>query len=331
MRDMSQTFAQDNRWYRLPQTQALSPAYRPGLVIFCPDRVSAAMVQRHWLESSTRGTGTNPAIIDGEGQVIRAMSPPTTWWESFDLPRHDIALEKIKDVSQMVRSLTSGAYAAVNGVRSWRVFRSIDGSPGVSLHQIADSIGVDTTVAGRLLASMVKEKVITVKAGGYYLDVSGRGLLAYSQRVTPARVLKRWGIYGRQGGEYRRAQRLHNQGQAEAIRVLRKHGYRAYPTMGVVVDYRSAGKLIRIVPDAFVVLPPGVLVAVEFERSAATPEALEKKARNYSRLAEAGHPIPVLFITETVGAAITLAAQTQRYVLAATPGRGCVTVHTEAL
>ena len=193
MWDMRRVFAQDQRWSWLRQEQAFSLSFCPGLVIFCPDRVSAGMVQRHWLESLTRDTLTNPAIIDAEGRMIRAMSPPTTWWEGFRLPRHGVTLDKIKDVSQVVRSLTSGAYAAVNGVRAWRTFRSIDGSPGVSLRQIVAFVGVDTTVASRLLDSMMKEKVVIVKGGGYYLDVSGRALLAYSQRVTPARVLKRWG------------------------------------------------------------------------------------------------------------------------------------------
>ena len=104
----------------------------------------------------------------------------------------------------------------------------------------------------------------------------------------------------------------------EAILALRKHGYPAYPTMGMVIDYRLDGKLIRVVPDAFVVLPPRVLVAVEFERSAVTPKALVEKAWNYRRLSQAGHPIPTLFITETVGAAKTLAALGYRYLLATT-------------
>ena len=329
-RDMQQVLAQDERWYRLPERQSFSPDYCPGLMIFCPDRVSAAMVQRNWRESPMKDNLTRPAIIDAQGQVIRAMSPPTAWWTGFYLPR---AGAPLKNVAQAVKGLTSGPYAAVNGLPSWRLFRSIDGSPGVTLKQIAKSVGVAPGVAAKLLEAMTKRKagdkrktdpaqvkgrVIIVKGDGHYLDASGRGLLAYSQRVTPARVLKRWGIYARRGGEYRRGQRLHNQGQAGAILYLRGYGYAAFPTMGLVIDYWHQGKLIRVTPDAFVVLAPGVLVAIEFERTATSQADMMEKAWNYSELARIGCPIPVLFITETVDAAVNLARLRYPYVLATT-------------
>ena len=98
-----------------------------------------------------------------------------------------------------MKRLTSGAYAAVHEVRPWRIFQSIDGSPGVTLDQIAESAGVDTTIARALRKPMTENKVVIVKAGGHYLDVSGRGLLASSQRVTAARAHRRGGFI--QGGE----------------------------------------------------------------------------------------------------------------------------------
>ena len=85
-----------------------------------------------------------------------------------------------------------------------------------------------------------------------------------------------------------------------------------------MIDHWHQGRRIRAVPDAFVVLPPGVLVALEFERSAATPRALEEKAGNYDRLAGISRPMPVLFIMETVEAARNLAELRYRYVLATT-------------
>ena len=315
-RDMGRLLSVDERWSKLPEAQAISREYCPGLVIFCSERVAAAMVQRNWLESATGYTATTPAIIDAQGQVVRAMSPPTAWWQAgFLLPPRGGAL---KDISRTVRALTAGAYAAVNGRRSWRTFRSVDGSPGVTLDQIAASVGVDTSIASVLLKPMVKEKVIVKKKDGHYLDVSGRSLLASSQRVTPSRTLKRWGVYTRKGGEYRRAQRLHNQGQAEAILELRRHGYAAFPAMGVVIDYWHGGKNYRVVPDGFVVLHPGVLVALEFERSSATPEAVAEKARNYGHLSQIGIPLPSLFITETEEAARNLAVLRHGYLLATT-------------
>ena len=47
---------------------------------------------------------------------------------------------------------------------------------------------------------------------------------------------RRWGVYQEPGGEYTRAQRLHNQGQLAAILALRRHGFPAFPTMGIVIE-----------------------------------------------------------------------------------------------
>ena len=319
-REMGQSFREDNRWARLPLDQALSLEHRPGIVVFSPDRVSGAMAQRHWLESLTKDNATFAAIIDAQGQIVHAMSPPTLRWETFLLPRLDLSLKEVGDVSRVVRALSSGAYAAVNGVRSWRIFRAVDGSPGVTLKQVVESSGVDASVAGRLLEGMVKAEVLAIRGRGkgYYLDTSGRRLLADSQRVTRARTNRRWGVYAEKGGDYLRLQTHHNQGQNDCILFLRRHGFAAFPTMGVVIDYWRNGKLIRVTPDAFVLLPPGVLVAVEFERSATSDDDVKKKADKYVALVEIGCQIPVLFITETVEAAKKLARLRYPFLLATT-------------
>ena len=308
-REMRQVFTEDRRWGRLPRAQALSPDYRPCMITFTPDRVSGAMAQRNWVESLVRDDATFAAVIDAQGQIVRAMSPPTAWCENFHLPRHGLSLKEIKDVSRVVRPLVSGAYGAVNGVQAWRIFRAVDGSPGVKLGQVAESVGVDTPVVRRLLGTMVEEKVLAVRgrSKGYYLDVSGRGLLADSQRVTRARTNRRWGVYAEKGGVYLRLQTDHNQGQIDVILFLRRHGFAAYPTMGVIIEYFRDGKKIRVTPDAFVLLPPGILVAVEYERSAISDGDLQDKAGKYLELQRIECPIPVLFITETVEAAEKLA------------------------
>lgn len=317
MESMKRAFIEDERRWRVDWRQWRTREYCPAMVVFSPDRVSGVLAQRNWLSFSS-GQPVRAGIIAADGQVIRRMGTPTALWKDFHPPRRGLDVADLKDVSRMVNRLRSGPYAAVNGVRSWRLFRAIDGSPGVTIEQIADYVAGDTTVVRILRKPMVEENVLTVRAGGHYLDVSGRGLLAYSQRVTPSRVLKRWGIYTRRGGEYRRRQRLHNQGQAEVIRCLRKHGFPAFPAMGVVIECRHRGRLIRVLPDAFVILPPGVLTAVEFERTAETPRALEKKVRNYDLLATAGQPLPVLFVTEAPAAAETLAELRYQYVLGST-------------
>ena len=298
-RDMEQVMVEDERWDFLPEAQKFGH-YFPGMIIFCPDRVSAAVVQRNWLESSTRRQHTAvPAIIDAQGQVIRAMDPPTSLWTAIRRHRHG----GDQDIAKTVASLGNGAYAAVNGLRAWTAFRAVDGSPGVTRDQIAESMGVGEKVARALLEPMVKARVITLQADSHYLDVSGRGLLADSQRRSRSGVKRRWGVYEEPGGQYARAQRLHNQGQISVILALRRHGYDAFPTMGIVIEASywagTRWRSIRVAPDGCVLLPPGVVVFLEYERSAQTPKALERKARNYMRLAEIGCPVPVLFITDS--------------------------------
>ena len=74
--DMEKVLLEDERWNKLPRGQALGDYY-PGMVIFCPDRVAAAVVQRNWLQSLTSpALAAMPAIIDAQGQVVRAMPPP---------------------------------------------------------------------------------------------------------------------------------------------------------------------------------------------------------------------------------------------------------------
>ena len=297
--DLGKVLVEDERWLWLPRRQWDGPHY-PGMVIFTPDRVSAVMVRRHWLASraSTKSSAVTPAIIDAQGQVVRAMDPPTSWWADVCPPS---VAGDLKDIGATVDSLGCGAYAAANGKRAWKTFRAVDGSPAVTKAQIAASVGVDTTVTGRLLERMERTKILSVKRGdpGYYLDVSGRGLLADSQRQNRGGVKRRWGVYQIKDGEYTKAQSAHNRGQASAILALRDHGFSAFPTMGLVIDHRHKGRLFRVTPDAFVILPPGVLVPIELERTAKTLKQLLEKAAKYQRLVELGFPIPVLFIMDT--------------------------------
>ena len=316
-RDMAKLFVRNRRWNRLPMDQAVNGPYYPGMVVFCPNRVTAAVLQRHWIESVTRRDDRAvPAIVDAQGQVIRSMTPPTSWWENYPRPAPG---GDLKDISRAVERLGTGPYASVNGRRSWRAFRCVDGAPGITSTQIAASLGVSPTVERALLEPMLRSKVFEVlEQGSHYLDVSGRGLLAYSQRVTPARVVKRFGVYANKDGRYRRRQRSHNHGLAESILQLCRHGFAAFPALGLYIDYWEQGRRIRAAPDGFVILPPGVVVAIEYERSAEKPDDVMAKARVYQRLTDIGFPLVVLFITETAEAAGNLRHLRQDYLLATT-------------
>ena len=315
--DMRRALIEDERWYKLTQAQALAPEHRPAMVVFTPDLVSAAVVKRHLMESLNRQSRITAAIITAQGEVVQSMSVPTSWWENYYLPPRGTG-RRLGNIAVMVDGLTRGVYAALNGVQAWRMFRALDGSPAGILAQLAEAVGVSSTVARKLLDPMVKARAVALKAGAHYLDEPGSRMLADSQHVDIRRINRRWAVYRKSLGEYRSLQRRHNQGQLEVILYLRRHGYKAFPAMGVVIEYWYDRRRIRVTPDAFVVLPPGVLVAVEFERSAKSPSRIRAKARNYGLLAEVRRPIPVLFITETVEAAKNFANLECPYLLATT-------------
>ena len=317
-RDMRQVFVEDERWNRLSTAQAISPEYHPGAVVLCPERVSAAMVQRHMLESWDGQKAIKIAIIDGEGQVIRSMRRPSSWWKEFVNPSRQLAVSDIKDISGAVQKLGEGPAAAVNGVRAWRVFNTIAHCAGLTPSLIADAAKLDGSVTRRLLMKMEEQEVVAVEGldRSHYLDFVGTDVLAHSLKVKPNRTAGQRSANLRKGSRSRLRLRRHNQGETTAFQQLREHGFDAFPSMDVPIEYRVSNETVKVAPDGFVVLPPGVLVPVEYERSATTPGALERKAEKYERLRRIGRPLPVLFITETSRAARILAEFGYRYILA---------------
>ena len=91
---MRDAMIEDERWSKLPQAQALSPEHQPGMVIFCQDQGSAAVVQRHWMESRSReipdnarhhrrpGTGC-PVHVCAD-QLVADLSYASLWkWKTI--------------------------------------------------------------------------------------------------------------------------------------------------------------------------------------------------------------------------------------------------------
>ena len=72
------------RWWRmsggskLPTGTRSLGQYYPGMVIFCPDPVAAAVVQRNWIENLDESgcCGQRPPSVVAQGQVVRPMNPP---------------------------------------------------------------------------------------------------------------------------------------------------------------------------------------------------------------------------------------------------------------
>ena len=160
------------------------------------------------------------------------------------------------------------------------------------------------------------EKVLFVWSGGYYLVEAGRKLFADGERTTRGRVVKQQGEYARVDGMRRRRQRLHNYGTTESLLTCQEQGYQVVSALGMTIIYRVNGRMVRVDPDGFVILPTGEVVPVEYERSARKWRAVIKKGRGYGRLREIGFPTPVYVITETEEAADFFAALQLRDLLA---------------
>lgn len=265
----------------------------------------------------------------------------------------NVSVENLGDISAVVEGLKSGPYAAVNGREAWKLLWEIYCSPGIEPDQALSFLIRDQSkirVVGKaernarakrktkrkktrgpkqepvtdpLLKGMIDAKVITCLGGGLYLLPAGMALVADSllrnrrAGTRLERVLERHGIFLKEGGAYRRKQSIHTVKTTESILQLRRHGFVAFAANGMIIEHWRGRRRVRVAPDAFVILPPGVLVAIEFERSATTPKALMGKAEKYRDLEIIGHPIPVLFITETEDAAKLVANLRYRYVLAA--------------
>ena len=329
VQDMKAHLVEDERWLRLPRAQADDVGYRPGAIVFSPGRVPAVMAQRHWRESLDRNNATTIGILDAEGQVVRQMVAPTAWWSAFEPPAFNGPLG---DIEGVVEGLKTGGYAAVNGQRQWRVFRSVDRSPSVKIEHIAASAKLTPSVAAQMVEPMKATGVIKVWRAGHFVDEPGRELLENSQGASKSEVNNRWGPYTRPNGKLRSRNRIHNEGQADGLMHLNGHGYPAFPALGTVIQYRIDGQLIRIDPDGFVVLEPGVLNAIEYEIHATGDTDLQEKIgvlprrRNGVRgnrpersagLVRVGRPVATLYITGTDEAARRVAEIRCPYILAA--------------
>ena len=138
-------------------------------------------------------------------------------------------------------------------------------------------------------------KVAVQLDDGYYLESRGRGLLAAAERVTPERVLKRLGEYTKPDGSYRMKVQRHNWGVAQTAIAFLRQGLPVFSGLGMVIDDQRLQ--IRAAPDAYTILPPGVLVSIEYERTAKSARDAANKAAPYKNLDDAGMAIPVLFVT----------------------------------
>ena len=290
----------------------------PGAVAICSDGASAAVANRHYVETrSSTEKAVDLGIIDCEGKIIRRMNLPACRWSGVNVEAKPKA---VGNIGRAVAQLKRGAYASVNGRRRWRIFRTVATNPGLEVKEIAKLCSMEAAEARKLLRPMVRPRVLFSWNRGYYLLDEGQRLYGDAEGTTFNTVEHQLRGFAKIDDGHRKRHRRHDRGLGKTIRLLREQGKRAFVVQGMCIDYYENGKRRQARPDGFVIVD-GVAVAVEYERSATGFKALGRKIEVYSNLAEIGYPIPVLFVTETEAAAALVARSGLKHVAATTVDR----------
>ena len=320
--DLSEMLEQDYRW-----VQAVESTYRahdPSILVLTPDLAAAGMAQRRWLDGLPRGAGgTHAGFVSYRGRghvspdappeahsdVLRALPAPTAKWSGIKRPAAPAG--SLGDLEQWLgtrdKNRDKNRDLVVNTRGGWAVEDALVTAPGATEADIAALTGLSVSRVLSLLRPMERAKIrsqVAVKLEtGHYPGQAGRRITADAERVTRVRVFKRFRALLKGTGKYRRQQHRHTRGLIRLVVALRRSGYQAYLGLGLVINY---GNGQRVSPDAYVVID-GMLVAIEYERSAVKDKKVAKKIGSYQRLAQIGPLTPVLFVTEKEEGAINFA------------------------
>ena len=315
---MEELLVEREGWVRAPIGMATYRAQFAGAVALCSDGSVAAVANRHYVETHIEAAVyVELGILDAQGNVIRQMNRPSCKWSGVKVKARPRA---VGHIGRVVASLERGAYAAVNGRRSWRVFRTVAMNPGQEVREIAKQCQMEAAEVRKLIRPMVRNRVLFSWNRGYYLLDEGERLYGDAEGATFNTVEKQLRGFAKIDDGHRKRHRRHDRGLGKTIRLLREQGERAFVVQGMCIDYYVKGKLFRARPDGLLIVN-GVVVALEYERSAKGFEALARKVEVYRKLAGIKHPIPVLFVTETESAAALVARSGLQNVAATTVAR----------
>ena len=186
---------------------------------------------------------------------------------------------------------------ALNGYRTYRLFRFIAQWPGVTPKQLTPWF---PETCRALLRSLRRAGLVAKLEGGFYLDRAGIFAVARMDRVSWQSVHGRLGAYLKDDGVYRRQQARHNRAIVDVMEALQARGGLAY----------GGWRAVRNIPGLTLVNPDLVVLEerddapieesfVEVEFTARTPSQIEAKLAPY-RLAQqnTGNAIPCLFLVE---------------------------------
>ena len=171
--------------------------------------------------------------------------------------------------------------------------------PGCTNSQVAKTFRMSRAAVAGIVNELLAGGLLVRLDGGLYLGEEGMKTVAHRDRVSPERVEKRFGVYLKPDGKYRKLQAKHDRAVAEVAAAFRLAGIPV--AAGWRWEMDLGGRQIR--PDIWVLIEIGsgaaMWHAVEAEFSAKAASSVSLKLRPYWAAKEAGHTIPVLVVAGT--------------------------------
>ena len=293
--------------------------WRPGVMVIVPEPVSGVKVRQLMAELRL---DLAACILDVQGRVLQPMENATFPWTGWRDPDGDgptglpsrFRLGIPHEIKPELEE-KEGAFAALNGAPKWRLFyESIVPMPGLPIKELHKTSGVSEPRVSKMVANMTDANVVAERDGGIYTAEKGQSELARVEGVRESLVRERLAIFLDDTSTYSAEQRPHTIKVAETVVAIRANQLLAYPVLGATVKrYRDPR---RVMPDAFLVLPSGLVEAVEYEQSARSPSSAGNKLANYDALVARGIKVPVMIVTPTLKAAENFVRVRMAHVLA---------------
>ena len=187
---------------------------------------------------------------------------------------------------------------AIDGGLAHRLFLAICQFPAMRASWLREVVvGFDGEIA-RHLGRFVQTGLVAVLDGRHYLSELGMRRAANMSRVMPSVIRRRHGVYLDRW--YREHEQQHKDGVNRLVVRFAREGVAV--VAGWLGEMNVPG-LTQVRPDLLVQVSEGALGAgvhsIEFERTAVSPQEVERKLGPYRRMAAAGRALPLLMVCET--------------------------------
>ena len=269
-------------------------------VIVCHDRLAARQAAEIW-------PGEHVLVLTIDGHVERGAVPGLC----TPPPPEEHAAVKLGRPQRIVNWLDENhknhnpALLAINGRLAYEGLRLTGEFPGWTPGQLPAALGESYRATVRRLESAgLVEKL----DGGLYQTRLGMTTIARMDRISPQDVHERGVVYLDKAGAYRSQQEDHNRACIEVFLALQEEeGVHAFGGFRGLRDIPGRPRPSRISPDLVLCLHrptrPTLMIYVEVEFTAASPEDIRRKLRPYVLLqGMLGQPVALAFIAadETV-------------------------------